>query len=69
VVLRDAGGYPFAVGIVGGQMVIQVAATAPRGIVRLGDVDVAGLALTLAEAAARAGETRLAAPPSPGSAP
>jgi hypothetical protein len=69
VVLRDAGGYPFAVGTAGGQVVIQVAATAPRGTVRLGDGHVAGLALTLAEAAARARETRPAAPPSPGSAP
>jgi hypothetical protein len=69
VVFRDVGGYPFAVGVAGGQVVIQVAATAPRGIVRLGDRDVAGLALTLAEATARARETRPAALPSPGSAP
>jgi len=66
VVLRDAGGYPFAVGTAGGEVVIQVAATAPRGTVRLGDGDVAGLALALAEAAARARQTRPAAPPHPG---
>lgn len=62
VVLRDAGGYPFAVGTLSGQVVVQVAATAPRGTVRLGDGHVAGLALALAEAAARASETR----PAPG---
>jgi hypothetical protein len=62
VVLRDAAGYPFAVGILGGQVVIQVAATAPRGIVRLGDGYVAGLALSLAEAADRARQGRPAAP-------
>jgi hypothetical protein len=65
VALRDAGGYPFAVGVAGGQVVIQVAATAPRGTIRLGDGHVAGLALTLAEAAARAHEARTAAPPPP----
>jgi hypothetical protein len=68
VVLRDVGGYPFAVGTAAGDVVIQVAATAPRGTLRLGAADVAGLALTLAEATARARETRPAAPPSPGGA-
>jgi len=63
VVLRDAAGYPFAVGTVGGQVVIQVAATAPRGTVRLSDEHVAELALTLAQATARVG---LARPPVPG---
>lgn len=60
VVLRDVAGYPFAVGTAGGQVVIQVAATAPRGTIRLSDEHVAGLALTLAQAAARA---RQAGPP------
>lgn len=60
VVLRDAAGYPFAVGTAGGQVVIQVAATAPRGTVRLSGEHVAALALTLAETAAR-----LARPPAP----
>jgi hypothetical protein len=58
VVLRDAAGYPFAVGTAGGQVVIQVAATAPRGTVRLSDEHVAELALTLAQATARAGLAR-----------
>jgi len=61
VVLRDAAGYPFAVGIAGGQVVIQVAATAPRGTIRLTDEHVAELVLILAETAAR-----LARPPVPG---
>lgn len=66
VVLRDAYRYPFAVGVVGGEVAIQVAVTAPRGTIRLGAGDVARLALTLAEATARTRETRLAASPSSG---
>src|SRR6266700_8262809 len=66
VVLRDACGYPFAVGTADGEVAIQVAATAPRGTVRLGPGDVARLALNLAEATTRAHETRPAAPPFPG---
>ena len=53
VVLRDADGYPFAVGSIDGQVIIQVAATAPRGTVRLSAEHVSGLALKLIEAAAR----------------
>jgi Streptomyces sporulation and cell division protein, SsgA len=53
VVLRDADGYPFAVGTIDGQVIIQVAATAPRGTVRLSAEHASGLALKLIEAAAR----------------
>jgi hypothetical protein len=53
VVLRDADGYPFAVGSIDGQVIIQVAATAPRGTVRLSAEHASGLALKLIEAAAR----------------
>jgi hypothetical protein len=53
VVLRDADGYPFTVGSIDGQVIIQVAATAPRGAVRLSAEHASGLALKLIEAAAR----------------
>jgi hypothetical protein len=53
VVLRDADGYPFAVVTIDGQVIIQVAATAPRGTVRLSAEHASGLALKLTEAAAR----------------
>jgi hypothetical protein len=65
VVLRDADGYPFAVGTIDGQVIIQVAATAPRGTVRLSAEHASGLALKLIEAAARVMRADPAALPSP----
>jgi hypothetical protein len=65
VVLRDADGYPFAVATIDGQVIIQVAATAPRGTVRLSAEHASGLALKLIEAAARVMRADPAALPSP----
>lgn len=66
VVLRDADGYPFAVGTIDGQVIIQVAATAPRGTVRLSAEHASGLALKLIEAAARVMRADPAGPAIPG---
>ena len=65
-VLRDADGYPFAVGTIDGQVIFRgTPATAPRGTVRLSAEHASGLALKLIEAAARVMRADPAALPSP----